>query len=185
MNRDEAKAMLAIISGMYPPNLMPAISSVTVDGWTMILADIDYKKAEIALMKWISVNKYPPTPADIRSLLYEQVERETPEQAWGLLQQLTLKHGYTEEEKAFEKMSEQMKEVVKRFGWKHFCQMPLNESAIYYAQFRDAFNTMALTSADRLKTNPALQARLDDIRKENLKLGANNDKVKSLPALEI
>ena len=49
--------------------------------WFIQLQDLDYKVVELSVNKWVAVNKWPPTIADIRETAANIVLGDTPE--WG------------------------------------------------------------------------------------------------------
>jgi len=143
MNRDEVKTILATMSAVYPQNLMPPVTELTANVWFQLLSDIDYKTASAATASWLTTNKYPPTIADIREIVFAKTlaaELGTAEEAWGKLQTAIIRHGWTEESMASDLLGERIWATVGSFGWKYWCQMPIGEDSTYFAQFRNAYN---------------------------------------------
>ena len=59
MTKDEIKQLLAFMASVYTARLMPEINSFTVEVWHRILGDLDFSITKKALMKWVSIEKYP------------------------------------------------------------------------------------------------------------------------------
>lgn len=67
MNRKETAAIVGIIIETYPSlAVKPDFNPVRmIDIWTMMLADIDFRVAKVAVIKACRQNKFPPSVAEI------------------------------------------------------------------------------------------------------------------------
>lgn len=163
MTRDETKTILATMTAVYPKNLLPDISELTVNVWFQLLQDVPYRTASAAVMAWMQTNKYPPTPANIRE--YTAPDRsESAESAWGRLQQAVRKYGHTEKQQAALAIPD-IWPLVDRWGWDHWCQMPIEDAATYYAQFRNAYESDRRRSTERARLSPSVVAALDGLKR--------------------
>ena len=171
MNDVEVKQMLATMVSVYTKKLMPEINEFTVNVWQRILADIDFKAAQASLIKWMSTERYPPTPADIRSgiAIAQMGVISSPDDAWKLIQQAVRKYGYMNQDEALKSFPELINRIVGRFGWMHYCMMPMEDVATYYAQFRNAYNDECQKTKERLQIPDDIQKTLARIGTGGLK----------------
>ncbi len=176
MTREETKLILATIAEVYPKNLMTAVTKQTVDIWAQMIEDMEYKKVTVALARWIQTQKFPPTIADIREMANINIEqsRPTAEQAWGRLQETIRKCGYTMPKEAREMVGEEVWTIIQRFGYSHFCQMPVDESSTYFAHFRNAYNTEGKQVAEQNRLSPKVKAALESFKQAQLGDGHDN-----------
>ena len=91
--------------------------------WFELLKDIEYQILNMACQQYISTNKFAPTIADLRELCSNTVNGELPDygKAWEEVLMAIRKCGMYQEDLAFERMSEQTRQVVKRMGFKNLC----------------------------------------------------------------
>lgn len=163
MTRDETKTLLATMAAVYSEKLMSEITELTVNVWFKLLQDIDYKAASAATAAWLTSNKYPPTISDIRELVIaRKIDQEigSAEEAWGKLQTAVRKHGWTEEGKAKDVLGELVWKTVGSFGWKYWCQMPIESEATYFAQFRNAYNVNRKREIDLAQIPDCIREKL-------------------------
>lgn len=164
MTREETKTILATMATTYPKNLMPEITDLTVNVWFQLLQDIPYQKVQAATAAWLASNRYPPTIADIREMvLVKSLESsmDTAEEAWGKVQIAVRRYGWTEEERAKEALGEMIWKTVGSFGWKYWCQMPIEDESTYFAQFRNAFNVAKKRGAETVQIPAQIREKLD------------------------
>lgn len=159
MTKDEIKQLLAFMASVYTARLMPEINSFTVEVWHRILGDLDFSITKKALMKWVSIEKYPPTPADIRGIIADSkmVNKLTSEEAWRLIMDAVRKYGYTSKDEALQSLPDTVRTIVRRFGWDYFCLMPIEDTSTYYAQFRNAYAAIVLKEKEQLQVPKELQ----------------------------
>ena len=159
MTKDEIKQLLAFMASVYTARLMPEINSFTVEVWHRILGDLDFSITKKALMKWVSIEKYPPTPADIRGIIADSrmVNKLTSEEAWRLIMDAVRKYGYTSKDEALQSLPDTVRTIVRRFGWDYFCQMPIEDTSTYYAQFRNAYAAIVLKEKESLQIPDSLK----------------------------
>ena len=80
MNEKEFAAFAMALKTYYPKEaLLPNKEALGL--WFMQLRDLDYTLAETALCKWVAVNKWSPTIADIRQEAASITDGDLPE--WG------------------------------------------------------------------------------------------------------
>lgn len=86
MTRDEAAKALALIQLRYP-NANLGDPGKAPDVWQMTLDDVPYPAIDAALRSWFKREKWPPDPAELRSLILEGLD-EVPDvgDAWSQVQ---------------------------------------------------------------------------------------------------
>ena len=167
MTRDETKVILATIATVYPRNLMPDVTELTINVWFQLLQDLPYSAASAAVAGWLTTNHYPPTIADIRELLTRSSQTETPEQNWSRLLDALHRYGHTMLEEARTTLGDAWPGDT---DWQYYCQMQEsdlpNEKARYLRmvtnkQQRD--KTRAQMPANVVKLLDGIgQARLEE-----------------------
>lgn len=146
MTKQEFSMFAMALKTYYPKEaLMP--NEQAVELWHNQLFDISYEVAQVALNKWVAVNKWPPTIADIRETAANIVFGDTPD--WGEGWQKVLKaigvYGMYRQQEALESMDEITRRCVERIGWWNICTSE-NPSAD-----RASFRMMYEATAERQK----------------------------------
>lgn len=111
--------------------------------WYEMLKDIDYKSASAAIKRWVSLNKWCPTIADIREMSAE-VKGNTVnewEEEWDKVIDAVHRYGYTRPEEALNSLPDMTRNIVKRLGYKTICMS--ENISIERANFRDVYNREA------------------------------------------
>ena len=91
--------------------------------WYNQLQDIPYNVAEATLNKWVAIEKWSPSIADIRQLATELVNGVTKDwgDGWEQVDFAIRRYGAYREAEALESMDELTRQVVKRLGFKNIC----------------------------------------------------------------
>lgn len=171
MTRKEFSIFAMALKTYYPKeNILPNEQAMTL--WFKHLEDIPYQVAEIVLDKWVALNKWSPSIADIRKMASETVTGKEKDwsEAWEELKRAVRLYGAPREKEALESMSPLTREIVKRFGFKEYC-FSENEDA-YKANFRMAYEREAKKREETAQLPEVLQARLNGI----LQIGEENGK---------
>ena len=162
MTFEETGIILATMTTFYTERLMPPITENSIALWTKMLADIPFNLVESVVLAWVATNKYPPTIADIRGSCVSSVsgDGETAEEAWGKIQEATLRYGHTQPKEAELFLGKEIWTISDRFGWQHFCMMPIDEEATYFTQFRNAFNSESKKVKENLQIPESIKQLL-------------------------
>lgn len=142
MTKKEFAYIAMALKTYYPKeNILP--NDKAMELWFDQLQDIPYNIAEIGLKKWVSLNKWSPSIAEIRQMSAEISLGEISDwsEAWNEVQRAIGQYGFYEAEKAVESLSPLTKETVKRIGFTNIC-MSENPSADR-ANFRMIYETLA------------------------------------------
>lgn len=146
MEREQFARFAMALKTYYPRDgLLPNNEALNL--WFIQLQDLDYKVVELSLNKWVAVNKWPPTIADIRETAANIVLGDTPD--WGEGWQKVLKaigrYGMYRQQDALESFDDITRQCVERIGWWNICTSD-NPSAD-----RANFRTMYEATAERQK----------------------------------
>jgi len=130
------------IKTFYPDkNIIQTNEEATL--WYEMLKDIEYDAASAAVKRWVSLNKWCPTIADIRELS-TVVKGNTVnewEEEWDKVIDAVHRYGYTRPEEALNSLPDMTRNIVKRLGYKTICMS--ENISIERANFRDVYNREA------------------------------------------
>jgi len=98
MNKSEVAVFLGIMQTAYPQyykNINESQVREMIGLWSAMLNDVSVQIAETALYTHIATNKFPPTPAEIRDIVFRVSEPqiETGGEAWALVLDTIRKYG--------------------------------------------------------------------------------------------
>lgn len=141
MNKMEFSKIAMAIRTYYPnQNIMP--NQQAMELWYIQLQDIPYKVCMAVVNKWVALNKWAPTIADIRENAVNISNGD--EKDWGDAWQDVLlnirEYGYHRAEEGLERLTGVTREVVERLGYTKLCHSE-NEMADR-ANFRDLYNEL-------------------------------------------
>lgn len=114
MEREEFKTLVKGMKAVYAqPTFIPDQDAFNV--WYELLKDLPYTQANIAIQKYMLIEKFPPTIADIRTKandIVAKVEESMSElEAWSLVSKAISNSGYHAEEE-FDKLPEACQRAV-------------------------------------------------------------------------
>lgn len=122
MSKEEFMRFAMILKTTYPKdNLLPTKEAMSI--WYQMLMDIPYMIAEKALQKWISINRWPPTIADIREYSSNISKPKIPDwgEAWSEVLKMITRYGYYHETEALNHMQPLARQVTEMIGYKQIC----------------------------------------------------------------
>lgn len=113
-----AKGMRALYTSQ---NFLPDGESVKT--WYMMVRDLPYEAANVAVQKYAATNRFPPTVADIREQAAEITSGRQSDwgEGWEKTMKAIRKYGYTNPEGALASLDEITRKTVERLGWKELC----------------------------------------------------------------
>lgn len=144
MTRTEFAKITAAIKAYYPQaNILP--NEAAAELWFRQLADIPYETAVVALNKWVSVNKWPPSIADIREAALDVSTDAIPDwsEAWETVLNAIRRFGPYRQTEAMESLDDMTRTVVRRLGFMTLC------SSENVAADRANFRTIYQMAAER------------------------------------
>lgn len=141
MKRDEFAKFAMALRTYYPrENLLP--NNEAMELWYRQLQDIPFKVAEAALNKWVALNKWSPSIAEIR----EQsagLKRGSELQNWGDGWQKVLlavrRYGMYNVEQAMESLDDLSRKCVENIGFINICRS--ENISVERANFRMLYET--------------------------------------------
>lgn len=141
MNAGEISTLLTFIESLYGKNVSPTQSKTTIEAWLMVLADLDYREVQFAVVALSSENRnFPPNPGQIRSKLATAKTNTIPaDEAFGLIREAVRKFGLYQEDEARKYLGPEIWLMVSRYTWSYFCEMQRDNITTYAAQFRRAW----------------------------------------------
>ena len=160
MNREEFANIAMAIKSYYPAqNVLPTPESIEL--WYRQLIDITYEVMTMALQKWVSLNRWAPTIADLReyALDVNTGAEDDWSEAWYKVLKLISKYGTYNAEKAIGEMDDISKETVRRIGFMRICKS--ENIAVERANFRDIYNTLATRKKQDKQIPQSLQIAIN------------------------
>lgn len=142
MTRIEFAKIGAAIRAYYPQgNILPTEAAAEL--WFRQLADIPYETAVVALNKWVAVNKWPPSIADIREAALDVSTDAIPDwsEAWETVLNAIRRFGPYRQTEAMESLDDMTRTVVRRLGFMTLCSS--ENVAADRANFRTIYQIMA------------------------------------------
>lgn len=165
----DKKEFFIFVSGLrtYYPSEKILPNEQAMQLWYEQLKDIDYKVAETALHKWVALNKWSPTIADIREMAADIMFGELPDwgEAWGKVLKAVSNYGSYYPDDAYEFLGEPIATCVKRIGWLEICfsenldTIRANFRMIYEAEAKKQRREAQIPA--RLTANPL--KRIDEV----------------------
>lgn len=140
MDRKEFAFMAMALKTYYPKeNILP--NDKAMELWFEQLQDIPYELAEAGLKKWVSLNKWSPSIADIREMATSIQLGNIPEwsEAWAEVMYAIRTFGRNRASEAVESLRPMTRKVVKDMGFTYLCNSDNNSADM--ARFRDIYNT--------------------------------------------
>lgn len=175
MTKHEFAIFASALRTFYPrENLLPNRQAMEL--WFNQLSDIPYEIAEASLQRWVSVNKWSPSIAEIRETAAFVQCGDIPDwgEAWEEVLRAIKRYGSYNEGAALESMSELTRTCVKRLGFKNIC---ISENiAADRANFRMIYESVAEKKKREQQTPVNLRTLITSIQQQGLLLeGKDNE----------
>ena len=122
MDKKQFATFAMALKTYYPrENLLP--NQQAMELWFKQLQDIPYEVAEIGLNKWVSLNKWSPSIADIREMASSVSNGDLPEwgDAWEEVCRAIRHYGACDATNALESLSPLARKTAKRMGFRDLC----------------------------------------------------------------
>ena len=129
MTRIEFATFAMALKTYYPrENLLP--NQQAMELWFAQLQDIPYEVAEVGLNKWVALNKWSPSIADIREMASSITFGDVPDwgEAWQEVTNAVRRYGSYRPNEALDSMSPLTRKATERIGFVNIC-MSENPSA--------------------------------------------------------
>ena len=163
MTKKEFATFAMALKTYYPrENLFPVEQSI--DLWFGQLQDIPYQVAEAGLNKWVSLNKWSPSIADIREMASGITYGELPDwgEAWEEVCKAIRYFGTYRPQEALESLSPLARKATERIGFTNLC-MSENQPADR-ANFRMIFEQLAEREKKDAQMPPQLKQLISSMQ---------------------
>ena len=158
---------MALKTYYHREDLLP--NSEAMELWFRELSDIPYDVAESALRKWVAVNKWSPSIADIRAMAVEVTKGEIPDwsDGWEQVLKSIRYYGSYRANEAIGSLDRITQQTVKRLGYAELCRS--TNIAVERANFRMIYEQIAAREKKNSQMQPGLQAIINKLQSENRK----------------
>ena len=165
MTKKEFATFTMALKTYFPrENILP--NQQAMELWFAQLQDIPYKVAEIGLNKWVSLNKWSPSIADIREMSVSVSHIDLPDwgDAWEEVCRAIRHFGSYEATKALESLSPLARKTAQRMGFRDLC-MSENPQADR-ANFRMIYEQLAERERKDMQLSGSLLEQIGKTRTE-------------------
>lgn len=169
MDKNEFSMFSMALKTYYPrENLLPNTQAMEL--WFKQLQDIPYQVAEVALNKWVAVNKWSPSIADIRAEAAEIKNGEAPDwgEGWESVLDAIRRYGSYRVDEAMTSFEPVTRRCVERIGFLNICQS--ENIAADRANFRTLYEQLAEKEQKHRQMPPTLIQLIAKIQKNELGL---------------
>jgi len=166
MTEKEFGTFALALKTYYPrENLLPNKQAMHL--WYMQLQDIPYKVAEVGLNKWVSLNKWSPSIADIREMASSIAHGELPSwgDAWEEVLRAIRKYGHIRPVEAMNSLSPLARKATERIGFRNLC-ISENISADR-ANFRMIYEQLAEREKKEAQLSAPLKTLIAQMQSDN------------------
>ena len=165
MDRKEFAAFVMAIRTYYPrENILP--NQQALELWYRELQDIPAPVAEASLRKWVAINKWSPSIAEIREMTVNITEGEelTWGESWERAVKAIRKYGSYNPREALDSLDPLTRRCVESLGFRELCvsENPMADRA----NFRMVFETLAKREKTEKQLALPLREIIDTLRLE-------------------
>lgn len=166
INKKEFAKLAMALRTFYPKeNILPNKESMEL--WYEELEDIPYEIASTVLRKWVTMNKWSPSIADIREMT-AVIFKKTPEwgKAWEEVLQAISFYGSYRISEALETLSPLTRKATERIGFKNLCMSEKPE--IDRANFRMIYENLAKEEKEKAVLPKKTQVVIENLIKQKM-----------------
>lgn len=170
----EEFSKVAMALRTYYPNQSILPNNAAMELWFKQLQDIPYQVCTLALNKWVAVNKWAPTIADLREAAMEVSTKELPDwsEAWETVIKNIQKYGFYRAVEGKEALTGITRQTVERIGYIHLCN---SENIIAdRANFRDIYNSLLAREKKQAVLPAGLQAAIETVKQKSIEMKGGN-----------
>ena len=167
MTKKEFAIFSMALKTYYPrENILP--NEQAMELWFFQLQDIPYDVAQAGLQKWVALNKWSPSIADIREMASGITQGDLPDwgDAWEEVCKAIRRYGSYRSEEALESLSPLTRKATQRIGFTNLC-LSENQSADR-ANFRMIYEQMAEREKNDAKLPRSLKALIAQVQNREL-----------------
>lgn len=170
MDKREFKLFSDALRTYYPKeNILP--NDQAMELWYRSLSDIEYQTACAVLGKWVMLNKWSPSIAEIREqcVSANDQERKDWSEGWADVLLAVRKYGWAREKEALASLDPVTSETCRRIGWMNICSS--ENISIERASFRTIYGTIETRQHEEAVLSPAVKSMLSGIKLKSLTEG--------------
>ena len=172
MNKQEFSLFAAALRTYFSKeNLLPNEQAMNL--WYRCLADIEYNTICAVLEKWVMLNKWSPSIAELREqcLAINTQDRKDWSEGWADALKAVQKFGWCREREALASLDSITAEAIRRIGWMNICSS--ENLSVERASFRTIFETMEKRQHEDMLLSPAVKNVLSGIKLKSLTDGSD------------
>lgn len=168
MTRQEFSKIAMAIKTYYP-NAQILPNNAAMELWYQQLQDIPYNVCTLAVNKWVAINKWSPTIADIREYAAGIGGQESDwSEAWEELMKNIQIYGFYRVAEGKKALSDLTRKTVERIGYVHICN---SENIIAdRANFRDIYNSLLAREKKQAVLSAGLQAAIETVKQKSIEM---------------
>lgn len=163
MTFEEFGLFASALKTYYPrENILP--NEKALELWFKQLEDIPFKVVEAGLQKWVSLNKWSPSIADIREMARDMVIGEISDygEAWQEVQKAIRYFGFYREDEALDSLTPLTRKAVERLGFTNLCMSENPEAS--RANFRMIYESLAEREKKETQLPEKLKIIISDMK---------------------
>lgn len=160
---------IAMAIKTYYPNAQILPNNAAMELWYQQLQDIPYNVCTLAVNKWVAINKWSPTIADIREYAAGIRRQESDwSEAWEELMKNIQIYGFYRVAEGKKALSDLTRKTVERIGYVHICN---SENIIAdRANFRDIYNSLLAREKKQAVLSAGLQAAIETVKQKSIEM---------------
>lgn len=169
MDKKEFGLFASAIRTYYPrEQILP--NQQAMELWFRQLQDIPYQIAEASLNKWVAINKWSPSIADIREMAASVKNGDIPDwgDGWEQVIMAIRKFGSYRIPEAMDSFDPITRQCVERLGFRNICMS--ENIAADRANFRMIFEQLAERKQKEAQIPVTLSNLIESIRTEQLRI---------------
>lgn len=169
---NEWLSAVAVLKSVYTTaNFLP--DEMVVKTWYELLKDLDFNQVTATVNKYVMINKFPPTIADIREGCIDIVSGPIDwGKGWDEVLKAIKEHGSYHPKEALESMTPITRKAVERIGFINICMS--ENISVERANFRMLYEEYAKRERQDSQISEALRQQILGVA-ERLQIGANDD----------
>lgn len=175
MDKKEFATFAMALKTYYPKEqLLP--NQQAMELWYKQLEDIPYHVAETALQKWVAINKWSPSIAEIREAVTDISKERIPDwsEAWENVLKAVRTYGSYQPVEALESLDERTRSCVRRIGFRNICMS--ENISVERANFRRIYEATAERDAQEMALPAPLREKIAALfGSEQLMIGSDNN----------
>ena len=167
MTFEEFSRIGMALKSYYPKEERLLKDEYAIKIWYEALKDISYQTMYLAVNKWVSIERWSPTIADLRRLSFEVKNPDmlTWDEAWETVLEALNRYGYYRAREGVESLDEITRTVVRRIGWTTLCTS--EQIGIERAAFRDMYNALIARTKENGQIAPAVRKVIEATKEQN------------------